>query len=147
MRKFVSFGYDQPGGTPTAHLTLDVRHLFQDPHGVSQEMREMTGRDQAVIDNVLEQPGAREYIAMVADLVERLAALLPGIDLVVAIGCVGGRHRGPVFADALETELFLRLCTEDHCPTIGVVHRDIDRPVIGRLPDYPPNGTTLPGFP
>ncbi|MFE9793542.1 ATPase [Streptomyces goshikiensis] len=121
-----SFGYGhQPGGiAPAAHLTLDLRQHFRDPH-VDPAMREMTGRDQEVITAVLSTPGIP---ALIAATVQAARAFLSGPSasgpLHIAAGCVGGRHRSYVVAAALGTLL------ADLDP--AVVHLDVDRPVIRR---------------
>lgn len=56
-----SFGYLHEA-PPAAHLTIDLRHHFKDPH-VSPELRYMTAHDELVRTTVLNTPG-------VADLVE-----------------------------------------------------------------------------
>jgi RNase adapter protein RapZ len=97
----VSFGFKH--GTPRdADLVLDVRFL-DNPHWVD-ELRPLTGLDQAVADYVFSGPLAKEFI-------ERLCALLdimvPAfIDdgkryLTIAIGCTGGRHRSVALAERL----------------------------------------------
>ncbi|MGW6979643.1 RapZ C-terminal domain-containing protein [Streptomyces sp. NPDC054932] len=120
-----SFGYGhQPGGVaPAAHLTLDLRQHFRDPH-VDPALRELTGRDQEVITAVLSTPGIP---ALIAATVQAARAFLGGPSvgpLHIAAGCVGGRHRSYVVASALGTLL------ADLDPT--VVHLHADRPVISR---------------
>ncbi|MFG2623203.1 ATPase [Streptomyces sp. NPDC048507] len=120
-----SFGYGhQPDEqAPAAHLTLDLRAHFRDPH-VDPAMRELTGRDQEVITAVLSTPGIP---ALIAAAVAAARAFLGGPSagpLHIAAGCVGGRHRSYVVASALGTLL------SDLDPT--VVHLDVDRPVIRR---------------
>jgi UPF0042 nucleotide-binding protein len=44
--EIVSFGYLH-GEPPPAHLTIDLRHHFKDPH-VSPELRSMTAHDEPV---------------------------------------------------------------------------------------------------
>lgn len=115
--RITSFGYLH-GGPPPAHITIDARDLFRDPH-VDPVMRQMTGRDQAVIDNVVTQPGAHWTTLYLADILRSLASL--GVDAHLAIGCAGGRHLSVVLADVIASRL-------------GVVaeHRDIDKPVVER---------------
>jgi RNase adaptor protein for sRNA GlmZ degradation len=120
-----SFGYGHPDGAPAAHLTVDLRELFKDPH-VSPEMRELTGKDPAVIQSVMRQPGAEAFLQAI---VTAVLALQSGA--IVAFGCVGGRHRSVVFADALGQELRARLRSG---PTVHIIveHRDIDKLVLVR---------------
>ncbi|MFJ3635883.1 ATPase [Streptomyces sp. NPDC090112] len=120
-----SFGYGhQPGGiAPAAHITLDLRVHFRDPH-VDPAMRELTGRDQAVTTAVLSTPGIP---ALIAATVAAARAFLGGPSagpLHIAAGCIGGRHRSYVVASALGT---LLADLDPH-----VVHLHADRPVIRR---------------
>lgn len=97
----LSFGFKH--GTPRdADMVLDVRFL-PNPHWVD-ELRPLTGRDQAVADYVFAQPLTKEFL-------ERLYALLdvmvPGFIadgkryLTIAIGCTGGRHRSVALSERL----------------------------------------------
>lgn len=131
MIDIISFGYGHPEGAPDAHMTFDLRELFKDPH-VSPELRQLTGMDPAVIQNVFRQPGAEAFLQGIVQTV--IAAYVP--DLVVAFGCVGGRHRSVVFAEALHIELCARyrklplVQRAGRVPTLE--HRDIDKPVLVR---------------
>lgn len=120
-----SFGYGH-AAAPQAHITLDVRDLFRDPH-LNPAMVELTGRDQMVIDSVLRQSGALELVADVAQLVLRQHRR--GVALIVAFGCQGGRHRSPALADELARYL-ARLGV-----VLVVTHRDIDKPILARRVD------------
>ncbi len=97
-----SFGYLHDGA-PKADVLVDVRDHLRDPH-TDPAFRALTGHDTAVMERVLATPGAGALID--ALVVAAAAALLPGAcktgRLVrVAIGCVGGRHRSVVIADAV----------------------------------------------
>ncbi|GHA83129.1 RapZ C-terminal domain-containing protein [Streptomyces chryseus] len=121
----VSFGYDHQNGehAPPAHLTLDLRQHFRDPH-VQPAMREMTGRDPEVIDTVLSTPGIP---ALIAATVQAARAFLSGPSagsLRIAAGCVGGRHRSVVVAATIAAAL------ADLDPTLTHLH--IDLPVLAR---------------
>jgi UPF0042 nucleotide-binding protein len=117
----MSFGFKH--GVPLdVDDVFDVRFL-PNPHWVD-ELRPLTGLDQAVRQYVLEQPDAKEFLSRVDDL---LAFLLPGYIkegksyLTVAIGCTGGRHRSV----ALAVEVAQRLRLRGYEPS--VIHRDIER--------------------
>ncbi|MDA5284625.1 RNase adapter RapZ [Streptomyces sp. Isolate_45] len=131
----VSFGYGHQEHAPPAHLTLDLRAHFRDPH-VQPGMREMTGRDPQVIDTVLSTLGIP---ALIAATVQAARAYLAGPSagpLRIAAGCVGGRHRSVVVAAALGAAL------ADLCPT--VTHLHIDRPVLDRSTPPPAHGAADP---
>lgn len=119
----VSFGYGH-GIPPAAHLTVDVRELFRDPH-LDPAMRELTGRDRVVIDRVLSQPGAARFVRDLAATVSGLSIVAAGVSLTV--GCVGGRHRSVVIVEAVAA----RLVSHGYRQAV-VVHRDIDKPVLRR---------------
>lgn len=122
--RITSFGYLH-GDPPVAHLTVDLRQHFRDPH-VSPKLRHMTANDPAVRQAVLNTPGIPALVEAIADVV---VAYLhgPGRQAVnVAAGCAGGRHRAAVVAAAVQAAL------EDENVTATVVHRDLDKPVIDR---------------
>lgn len=119
-----SFGYLH-GDPPPAHLLIDLRHHFRDPH-VSPELRHMTADDEPVRTTVLNTPGIVDLVAATAAAVNAFAAGPSAGLLAIADGCAGGRHRAPAFAQALAD----RLTAEGH--TVTVHHRDLHRPVVNR---------------
>lgn len=122
-----SFGYGHPDGQPTAHITLDLRQHFRDPH-VDPALRYLTAEDQPVRNAVLETGGITELIAATARLTV-CYEMGPGSDdhdLTIAVGCAGGRHRAPTVASALARALR----REDY--DVAVLHRDLHRDVIDR---------------
>ncbi|CAM5530166.1 RNase adapter RapZ OS=Streptomyces alboniger OX=132473 GN=rapZ PE=3 SV=1 [Streptomyces alboniger] len=120
----ISFGYlhDDP---PAAHLTIDLRRHFRDPH-VSPELRYMTADDEPVRAAVRATPGIRQLLDAVALSVAAFAAGPSAGSTTVAAGCAGGRHRAPTFARDLAT----RLTEAGH--SVTVCHRDLDKPVVQR---------------
>ena len=117
----VSFGFKY--GLPVdADMVADCRFL-PNPHWIS-ELAPLTGRDQPVIDYVLGQPGAVEFIDAFASAVQ---IALAGYDksgrhyVLLAVGCTGGKHRSVVMADALADRLSAAW------PGIQVTHRDLGR--------------------
>jgi len=100
-----SFGFKH--GLPLdADHVVDVRFL-KNPYWVD-ELRHLTGRDQAVADYVLDQPGARDFALGYADL---LAPMLDGylVELkpfvTIAVGCTGGKHRSVACAELIAQRL------------------------------------------
>jgi UPF0042 nucleotide-binding protein len=98
---FESFGFKH--GIPLdADLVFDVRCL-PNPH-YDAELRPLTGKDQAVIDFLEDEP---EVIRMRDDIARFIASWLPAYVrdnrnyLTVAIGCTGGQHRSVYFAEWL----------------------------------------------
>jgi len=122
--EITSFGYlhDDP---PTAHLTIDLRHHFRDPH-ISPELRYMTANDEPVRAAVLSTPGIAGLVYATVAAITAFASGPSAGPVTVADGCQGGRHRAPVFAQALAT----RLRENGHHVTIH--HRDLDKPVVQR---------------
>ena len=101
----VSFGYKH--GVPVdADLVFDVRCL-SNPYFVDG-LRDLTGRDQAVVRYMRRDPAAVEFIDKLAAF---LKFALPHYVqegksyLTIAIGCTGGRHRSVMIAETLKKEL------------------------------------------
>lgn len=117
--EITSFGYLH-GDPPPAHITLDLRHHFRDPH-VKPELRELTAQDDAVMRAVLDTPGIISLLNRTSEVIAAFrAGPTPG-KVVVAVGCAGGRHRAPAFAAILGAM------------TGGTItHRDLTKPVVDR---------------
>ena len=101
----MSFGYKH--GIPLeADLVFDVRFL-PNPFYV-EALRPLTGRDQPVSDFVFQYPQTRRFLEMLSELLD---FLMPHYveegkaELVIAIGCTGGRHRSVAIATALYQHL------------------------------------------
>jgi UPF0042 nucleotide-binding protein len=106
--EITTFGYLH-GQPPRAHLTLDLRHHFRDPH-VSPHLRYMTA----------------ELVEATARAVEAFAAGPSAGIVLVAVGCAGGRHRAATVGIALTR----RLTASGF--TAYLTHRDMGRPVVQR---------------
>ena len=118
----LSFGFKY--GIPTdADLVFDVRFI-PNPYYVD-ELKGLNGNDKPVADFCMSYEVARVFIDK---LDEMLKFLIPNyIDegknqLVIAIGCTGGKHRSVTLAN----ELFKRLKDNEQYG-IKVEHRDIDK--------------------
>ncbi|MEU4230034.1 RNase adapter RapZ [Nonomuraea sp. NPDC026600] len=122
--EIVSFGYLH-GAPPVAHLTLDLRQHFKDPH-VSPELRYMTAHDEPVRATVLNTPGIAALVEATATAVTAFTTGPSAGKVTVADGCAGGRHRAPTFAMALAERL-----RRDGL-TVAIHHRDLDKPVVQR---------------
>jgi UPF0042 nucleotide-binding protein len=116
-----SFGYKY--GLPVdADMVADCRFL-PNPHWVT-ELAPLTGQDKPVIDYVLGQPGASDFLDAFVRAVE---IALAGYDksgrhyVLIAVGCTGGKHRSVAMAD----EMAARLSAV--WPGIQVSHRDLGR--------------------
>ncbi|MEV6814678.1 RNase adapter RapZ [Micromonospora sp. NPDC051296] len=101
----ISFGFKY-GLPPDADFVLDARFL-PNPYWVP-ELREHTGREEAVSAYVLGQEGADAFVTGYADLVNATTA---GFEregkryLTVAVGCTGGKHRSVAIAEELAARL------------------------------------------
>ena len=121
MITVLSFGFKY--GIPSdADLVFDVRFI-PNPFYIS-ELKELTGNDVAVRDYVMEWNESREFLEMLTDMCR---FLIPNYikegknQLVIAIGCTGGKHRSVTLAN----ELHSVLKKSGHSVVIG--HRDIDK--------------------
>jgi RNase adapter protein RapZ len=117
----VSFGFKY--GLPMdADMVADCRFL-PNPHWIP-DLAPQTGRDAPVIEYVLSQPGATEFLDAFVRAVE---VALAGYDqsgrhfVLLAVGCTGGKHRSVVIADEIAARL------SESWPGIQVAHRDLGR--------------------
>jgi UPF0042 nucleotide-binding protein len=126
----VSFGFKY--GLPLdADMVLDCRWL-PNPHWVP-DLRAQTGRDAAVRDYVLGQPGADRFVEGYADVVR---TVVEGYGregrrfLNVAVGCTGGKHRSVAVSERLAA-LLREVPSDGEGPgattSVRVIHRDLGR--------------------
>ena len=118
----LSFGFKY-GVPEDADLVFDVRFLpnpYYDEH-----LRPLTGQVQAVRDYVMRGTTAEIFLKKLYDMID---FLLPNYinegknQLVIAVGCTGGKHRSVTFARALY----------EHLEAVGeygirIDHRDIEK--------------------
>lgn len=116
----LSFGFKY--GIPSdADLVFDVRFL-PNPYYID-ELRPKCGDDKEVRDYVMNNEVAREFLDKLSDMVE---FLIPNYvsegknQLVIAIGCTGGKHRSVTLAN----ELYERLKVNEQSYGIKKEHRD-----------------------
>ncbi len=117
----MSFGFKY--GTPSeADLVFDVR-CFPNPYYV-QELKNLTGLDNAVKDYVLEKNDTKIFIEKLFSLLDFMLPLYSNegkSQLVIAIGCTGGKHRSVAIAQYLHSHLkALNYFT-------NIYHRDIQK--------------------
>jgi P-loop ATPase protein family len=101
----LAFAYKN-GAPADAALLIDARFL-DNPYWVP-ELRELSGRDPAVADFVLNQPAARRLLDHMERIVGELLPLYQEkgrMHIVVAFGCTGGQHRSVVLAGELARRL------------------------------------------
>lgn len=117
----LSFGFKY--GIPSdSDLVFDVRFL-PNPYYIDA-MRPQTGNDKDVYDYVMQSPLSGEFLDKLEDMVR---FLIPNYvaegknQLVVSIGCTGGKHRSVTLANAL----YSRLKSLEY--GLKVEHRDIEK--------------------
>ena len=125
MISVLSFGFKY--GIPTdSDLVFDVRFL-PNPYYVA-ELREQTGLDAGVHDFVMSCEESTIFIDKLADLIRFLIPyyMEEGKNqLIISIGCTGGKHRSVTLAE----ELYRRLA-EGKGYGIRIEHRDIQKDSI-----------------
>lgn len=121
----VSFGYLHGPAPEGAHLTVDLRAHFRDPH-VDPALRYLTAEDPEVREAVLATPGIPSLVSALASAVQAYLSGPSAGPVTVAAGCAGGRHRA--VAAAVEVARLLR----NAGIAVTVTHRDLHRPVIKR---------------
>lgn len=116
----VSFGYKY--GLPLdADLVFDVRFL-PNPFYV-EELKPLTGNDEPVRRYVMQNKEASEFLGKLNDMIEFLIPFYireGKSQLVIAIGCTGGRHRSITIANLL----YDQLKKKDY--NVYITHRDIE---------------------
>ncbi|MPQ42692.1 RNase adapter RapZ [Clostridium tarantellae] len=119
----LSFGFKY--GIPTdSDLVFDVRFI-PNPFYIP-ELKPFSGNDEPVKQYVLSQKETKTFIPKLKEMLE---FLIPNYvkegkrQLIISIGCTGGRHRSVAIANALYKELK----KSDY--NVGVEHRDIDEDV------------------
>ena len=118
----MSFGFKH-GSPANADLLFDVRCL-PNPY-YNEELRPYSGLDEPIRAFLAGNAICRGFEDRLLDLVDYLAPLYVQegkSQLVIAVGCTGGRHRSVFFADRVTTHL------ADKGFLAHALHRDIDRP-------------------
>lgn len=120
MITVLSFGFKY--GIPSdSDLVFDVRFL-PNPYYID-ELRPLSGNDKPVSDYVMNCEASRIFLDKLADMVSFLIPnyILEGKNqLVVSIGCTGGKHRSVTLANALYQRLEQ---SEEY--GVRIEHRDI----------------------
>jgi len=118
----VSFGFKY-GEPENSDLAFDVRFL-KNPY-YNEELRPLTGNDEIVKEYVMSQEPAKEFLEKLSEMMKFLIpnyALAGKNNLIISIGCTGGKHRSVTLANALYKEL-------SHIKDVGIriEHRDIHK--------------------
>ena len=122
--RLLSFGH-RHGPPPAAHAVWDLRAHLRDPD-LAPALRTMSAHDSALVCHVLATPGVASLITGVTATGRAMATGpgSPGTDVVLAVGCAGGRHRAPVVVESA-----YRVLAADGI-AVTVDHRDLHRPVV-----------------
>lgn len=126
MITILSFGFKY--GIPAdSDMVMDVRFLPNPYYDV--ELRPKTGNDVEIQEFVMRSPEASVFVDKLEDLVQFLIPQY--IDegknqLVISIGCTGGKHRSVTLAN----ELFKRLDRDDREYGLKIEHRDLTKDAL-----------------
>ncbi|UUZ82742.1 RNase adapter RapZ [Paenibacillus sp. P26] len=118
----ISFGFKY--GVPIdADLIFDVRFL-PNPHYIEQ-LRPQTGLDPAVYDYVMKWAETQEFLVKLLDMLQFLVPQYKKegkSQLVIGIGCTGGKHRSVAVAEYLG-----KMLGTSETEVVRVSHRDSER--------------------
>lgn len=121
----LSFGFKY--GIPAdSDLVFDVRFL-PNPYYV-EGLRAKTGNDDEIRDYVLQYPEAHDFLHKLGDMLE---FLIPNYitegknQLVISVGCTGGKHRSVTLANEL-----YRLLSKSSEYGLKIEHRDIGKDAL-----------------
>lgn len=119
----LSFGFKY--GIPSdSDLVFDVRFL-PNPYYI-EELRPKTGNDKEIKDYVMAFEPAHIFLNKLTDMLEFLIPnyILEGKNqLVISIGCTGGKHRSVTLAN----EIYETLKNNDGGYGVKIEHRDIEK--------------------
>lgn len=123
----LSFGFKY--GIPTdSDLVFDVRFL-PNPYYI-EELRPLTGNDREVFDFVMDSEASGEFLNKLEEMVR---FLIPNYiaegknQLVISIGCTGGKHRSVTVANALYRRL-----SDENGYGLRIEHRDLVKDAVPR---------------
>jgi len=126
MVTILSFGFKY--GIPAdSDMVMDVRFLPNPYYDV--ELRPKTGNDKEIQEFVMKYPEATAFIDKLEDLIQFLIPqyISEGKNqLVISIGCTGGKHRSVTLAN----ELYQRLNGESRDYGLKIEHRDLAKDAL-----------------
>ena len=122
----LSFGFKY--GIPSdSDIVMDVRFL-PNPYYV-EGLRAKTGNDKEIQDYVMQFSEAKEFVDKLEDMIR---FLIPNYisegknQLVISIGCTGGKHRSVTLAN----QLYERMNLRDKKYGLKIEHRDIGKDAL-----------------
>lgn len=116
-----SFGFKY-GMCREADLMFDVR-CFKNPYYIP-ELKPLTGLDKPVSEYVLSFDETRSFLSKLFDMVDFLLPLYMAegkSELIIGIGCTGGKHRSVTCVEALSAHL------KENGIKVVTTHRDISK--------------------
>lgn len=126
MITILSFGFKY--GIPSdSDMALDVRFLPNPYYDV--ELRSKTGNDKEIQEFIMKYPEATEFVDKLEDMIQFLIPqyISEGKNqLVISIGCTGGKHRSVTLAN----ELYKRLNYINRDYGLKIEHRDITKDAL-----------------
>jgi RNase adapter protein RapZ len=118
----ISFGFKH--GVPLeSDLVFDVR--FMENPFYREELRELSGREEAVRHFVLGQPVTERFLGFVREFLDFVVPAYQAegkTRLTIGVGCTGGFHRSVAIADKLADDL-----REMELGPVSVWHRELER--------------------
>ena len=117
----MSFGFKH-GAVSEADLVYDVR-CFPNPY-YREDLKEHTGLEASVRDFVFSHEETNVFLAKLCDMIEFLLPLYQRegkAQLIIAIGCTGGKHRSVAISEALSAHI-----RQNGYKTV-TIHRDITK--------------------
>ncbi len=117
----MSFGFKH-GAANEADLVFDVR-CFPNPY-YQEELKNHTGLEACVRDFVFAYDETNIFLQKLCDMIDYLLPLYKRegkTQLIVAIGCTGGKHRSVAICEALGAHM-----RKGDCKTV-IIHRDITK--------------------
>ncbi len=117
----MSFGFKH-GAAVEADLVFDVR-CFPNPY-YYPELKEHTGLEAPVRDFVFSHDETKEFLKKLSDMIDFLLPLYDKegkAQLIIAVGCTGGKHRSVAITEALSAHI------RDEGYSTVTIHRDITK--------------------
>lgn len=115
----ISFGFKY-GIPPESDLVFDVRFL-PNPFYID-ELKDLTGLDKPVRNYVLQFQNTKDFVSKLLNMIDFLIPLYQNegkSELVIAVGCTGGKHRSV----AITQQLYNHLIQNNQ--SVRIMHRDI----------------------
>lgn len=114
-----SFGYKKSGIPTNSNLVFDVRGL-PNPHDVL-ELKDLSGTDQKIGEWLRQFAATDDVYESILNAITKTIRWHSKNELVVSIGCYGGKHRSQYIAERLASDLTRNYLIEE----IEVKHLEV----------------------